>query len=312
MAAPGRLDGRIAAVRRFNRFYTRRIGVLEEHLASSPFSLAEARVLYELAHRPGATATALGTGLGLDAGYLSRILAGFMRRGLVARRRSRVDARQAHLSLTASGRAAFAKLDAASQRDVGALLARLPPVAQTRLVGAMRRVEGLLADRAAAPHEAPCVLRDPRPGDLGWVVERHGALYAQEYGWGVRFEALVAGIAARFVEHEDRTRERCWIAERDGERVGCVFLVKKSATVAQLRLLLVEPAARGLGLGRRLVDECTRFARRAGYRKVVLWTNSVLDAARHIYAAAGYRLVKRERHRDLGTDPVFEVWELEL
>jgi DNA-binding MarR family transcriptional regulator/N-acetylglutamate synthase-like GNAT family acetyltransferase len=310
MAATGGLDRRIAAVRRFNRFYTRQIGVLEEHLARSPFSLAEARVLYEIAHHPDITAKTLGAELGLDRGYLSRIVARLGRRGLLARRRSQIDARRAHLALTARGRTAFAGLDAASQRDTGALLARLAPGAQARLVGAMRTIETLLEGRPAA--RAGYVLRDSRPGDMGWVVERHGALYAAEYGWGVKFEALVAEIVARFVQHQNAKRERCWIAERDGERVGCVFLVRKAPMVAQLRLLLVEPAARGLGLGKRLVDECTRFARRAGYRKIVLWTNRVLDAARHIYQAAGYRLVKEEREDDLGTDPIFEVWELTL
>ena len=310
MGSVGGPGGRLAAVRRFNRFYTRQIGVLEEHLDRSPFSLAEARVLYEVAHHPNTTATALRASLGLDAGYLSRIVAGLERRVLLARRRSRADARRTHLALTARGRAAYARLDAAAQRDVSAMLGRLPGPAQARLVVAMRTVEDLLAGRPAAPRRY--ALRDYRCGDLGWVVERHGALYAKEYRWGVRFEVLVAQIAARFVQHQDRARERCWIAERDGERVGCVFLVKKTTSTAQLRLLLVEPAARGLGLGRRLVDECTRFARRAGYRKIVLWTNSVLDAARHIYQTAGYRLVKTERHDDLATDPTFEIWELKL
>jgi DNA-binding MarR family transcriptional regulator/GNAT superfamily N-acetyltransferase len=310
MESVGAPERRVALVRRFNRFYTRQIGVLEEHLNRSPFSLAEARVLYEVAQRRDITATELAAGLGLDAGYLSRILAGFERRGLVARRRARADARRSHLALTARGRGAFTRLDAASRRDVGAMLGRLPVPAQARLVSAMRTVEALLGGRPAAGR--PYVLRDVRPGDLGWVVERHGVLYATEYGWGVRFEALVAEIAARFVRRRDPARERCWIAERDGERVGCVFLVRKSASVAQLRLLLVEPAARGLGLGRRLVDECTRFARRAGYGKIVLWTNSVLETARHIYRTAGYRLVRKERHEDLGTDPAFEIWELKL
>jgi len=310
MASGGGHSGCVAAVRRFNRFYTRQIGVLEEHLNQSPFSLAEARVLYEVAHHAGTTATVLGASLGLDGGYLSRIVADLVRRGLATRRRSPADGRRTHLALTARGRAAYARLDAAAQRDVGAMLARLSGPAQARLTAAMRAVEELLASRPAPPRRY--VLRDCRAGDLGWVVQRHGALYAKEYGWGVRFEALVAEIVARFVQHQDRTRERCWIAERNGERVGCVFLVKKTTSVAQLRLLLVEPAARGLGLGRRLVDECTRFARRAGYRKIVLWTNSVLDAARHIYQTAGYRLVKKERHADLGTDPTFEIWELKL
>jgi DNA-binding MarR family transcriptional regulator/N-acetylglutamate synthase-like GNAT family acetyltransferase len=300
----------IAAVRRFNRFYTRRIGVLEEHLNRSPFSLAEARVLYEVAQRRGCTASALIGELGIDAGYLSRILAGLARRRLLRRRRSRADARRAHLELTRLGRGAFTKLDRAARRDVGAMLAHLPGPAQTRLVGAMGVIESVLGAREASA--APYALRSHRPGDLGWIVERHGALYAVEYGWGVRFEALVAGIVAGFVEHLDPGRERCWVAEQGGERIGCVMLVRKTATVAQLRLLLVEPAARGLGLGRRLVDECTRFARGSGYRKIVLWTNRVLDAARHLYETAGYRLVGTERHDDLGTDPVFEVWELRL
>ncbi|HTT67181.1 MAG TPA: helix-turn-helix domain-containing GNAT family N-acetyltransferase [Gemmatimonadales bacterium] len=307
--AAGGLGGCVAAVRRFNRFYTRQIGVLDGRLNRSPFSLAEARVLYELAQHPDATATALGAGLGLDAGYLSRILAGLERRGLVWRHRSRADARRSHLRLTAPGRAAFARLDAAARRDVRAMLGALDRSGQARLIAAMRRIEALLG---GGRNGGPVTLRSYGPGDLGWVVERHGALYAEEYGWGARFEALVADIVARFVRCEDRARERCWIAERDGERLGCVFLVKKTARVAQLRLLLVEPAASGSGLGRRLVDECTRFARRAGYRKIVLWTNGVLDAARHIYATAGYRLVRTDRHDDLGTDPNFEVWDLDL
>jgi DNA-binding MarR family transcriptional regulator/ribosomal protein S18 acetylase RimI-like enzyme len=303
------LRTRIAAVRHFNRVYTRRIGVLEEHLNRSPFSLAEARVLYEVAHRPGVTASTLVDALGIDGGYLSRIVAGFERRDLLTRRRSRADARRAHLRLTMRGRAAFARLDAAARRDAAALLGPLAPEAQARLVGAMHAIEGALEGREGA---APLRLRRPRAGDLGWVVERHGALYAAEYGWGDRFEALVAGVVADFLAHRDTVRERCWIAERGGARVGSVLLVRKTETVAQLRLLLVEPAARGGGVGRRLVDACTRFARRAGYRKVVLWTNRVLRPARHIYETAGYRLTRTERHDDLGTDPVFEIWTLDL
>jgi DNA-binding MarR family transcriptional regulator len=310
MKGTGGRDGCVAAVRRFNRFYTRQIGVLDEHLARGPFSLTEARVLYELAHHDGTTATALGAELGLDAGYLSRILARFARQGLLDRRRSGADWRRAELALTVRGRSAFGRLDAASQHDVGGLAGALSPPRRSRLVAAMRTIEELLGAPAALP--ARCVLRNHRPGDMGWVVERHGAVYAAEYGWGERFEALVAEIVARFIRHERRETERCWIAECEGERVGCVFLVRKTATVAQLRLLLVEPEARGLGLGRRLVGECTRFARRAGYRKIVLWTNSVLAAARHLYREEGYRLVARERHTDLGTDPAFEVWELTL
>ena len=308
MAADGR-GTRIAAVRRFNRFYTRQIGVLEERFNRSPFSLAEARVLYEIAHRSAPTASELVAALGLDAGYLSRMVAGFVRRRLVVRRRSRSDARRAHLALTARGRVAFGRVDAVSQRDVGAMLARLPEDGQERVTSAMRSIEALLAERPPAP--APWRLRGWRPGDLGWVVERHGAVYAAEYGWGSRIEALAADIVAGFIQRGD-PRERCWIAERDGERGGCVMLVRKSDAVAQLRLLLVEPAARGQGLGRRLVDECTRFARRAGYRRSVLWTNGALDAARHIYKAAGYRLVRTDRHDDFGPDPHFEVWRLDL
>jgi DNA-binding MarR family transcriptional regulator/N-acetylglutamate synthase-like GNAT family acetyltransferase len=310
--ADGGLVARVAAVRRFNRFYTRQIGVLQKHLNRSPFTLAEARVLYELARRPEATATQLNASLGLDAGYLSRIVAGFQRRRLLVRRRSRRDARRVDLALTPRGRAAFARLDAASRRDVGKLLEPLSARARTGLIRAMAAIESALGGRAPAGAGGPLVLRRPRAGDLGWVVERHGAVYAEEHGWGVKFEALAARIASRFVQHGDRARERCWIAERDGERIGCVFLMRKSDTVAQLRLLLVEPAARGLGLGRRLVEECTRFARRAGYRKIVLWTNRILAPARHIYRTAGYRLVKTERHAELGTDPVFEIWELKL
>jgi len=307
LGGPG---ARIAAVRRFNRFYTRQIGVLAEHLNRSPFSLAEARVLYELAHQDRTTAAALGTALGMDAGYLSRIMARFERRGLVARRRSRTDARRMPVGLTREGRAAFARLDTAAQGDVRAMLDRLPLASQRRVVDAMRAVERGLGGPEV--REAPVVLRRPRPGDLGWVVERHGAVYAAEYGWSVRFEALVARIVARFVRHDDRRRERCWIATQEGERVGCVFAMRKTDRIAQLRLLLVEPAARGRGLGRRLVDACTRFARAAGYRKIVLWTNRVLVPARHIYGAAGYGLVRTERHEELGTDPTFEIWERKL
>ena len=307
LGGPG---ARIAAVRRFNRFYTRQIGVLAEHLNRSPFSLAEARVLYELAHQDRTTAAALGTALGMDAGYLSRIMARFERRGLVARRRSRTDARRMPVGLTREGRAAFARLDTAAQGDVRAMLDRLPLASQRRVVDAMRAVERGLGGPEV--REAPVVLRRPRPGDLGWVVERHGAVYAAEYGWSVRFEALVARIVARFVRHDDRRRERCWIATQEGERVGCVFAMRKTDRIAQLRLLLVEPAARGRGLGRRLVDACTRFARATGYRKIVLWTNRVLVPARHIYGAAGYGLVRTERHEELGTDPTFEIWERKL
>ena len=300
----------VDAVRRFNRFYTRRIGVLQEGLLQSPFSLAEARVLYELAHREAPAAAELGRDLGLDGGYLSRILRGLRRRGLVDRRPSASDGRQSLLGLTRRGRAAFATLDERSRREVGAMLDALPSGGPGRLVGAMGTIEQLLggAPRTAAPY----VLRAPLPGDLGWVVHRHGVLYAQEYAWDERFEALVAEIVARFVKRFDAKRERAWMAEADGEVVGCVFLVKQSRTVARLRLMLVEPRARGMGIGTRLVGECIRFARQAGYREITLWTNSVLRAARHIYEQAGFRLVHEEKHHSFGHDLVGETWDLKL
>jgi len=308
-------EQRVEAVRRFNRFYTRQIGVLHEGLLQSPFSLTEARVLYELARRPGVTVSALAADLGLDAGYLSRILRGFGARGLITRTRSRADGRQSHLRLSARGEAAFAPLDQASRREVGALLDRLSETQQSGLLHAMRRIEDTLgAPAAAAPPPAArsYVLRPHRPGDMGWVVHRHGALYAEEYGWDERFEALVAGIVAQFVERYQPARERCWIAEQGGVSVGSVFLVEHTAEIAKLRLLLVEPWARGGGIGARLVDECERFARAAGYRTITLWTNSVLHAARHLYEKAGYRLVRAEPHHSFGHDLVGETWELTL
>jgi DNA-binding MarR family transcriptional regulator len=304
------LDRRIAAVRRFNRFYTKEIGVLHEGLLRSPFSLAEARVLYELAHRDKPTAGALGRDLGLDAGYLSRILAGFAKRGLVAKRASAADGRQSLLSLTARGRRTFAPLDRRSHDEIGALLGRLALPQQDRMVQAMATIEAVLGDRRA--EKAPYLLRPHQPGDFGWIIHRHAALYAQEYGWDEQFEALVAEIAAKFITRFDPKRERCWIAEKDGQIVGSVVLVRQSKSIAKLRLLLVEPSARGLGIGARLVDECSRFARRAGYRRIMLWTNSILAAARHIYEQAGFRLIDRERHRSFGHDLVGETWELKL
>jgi len=307
----------IAAVRRFNRFYTRRIGVLEERLLETPFSLAQSRLLWELAHRERTTASELARDLGLDRGYMSRLLRGLREHGLVTSARAPHDARHVLLALTAQGRKAFAPLDRGTQAQVGAMLGVLDDAQRARLVEAMGTIERLLAP-AGAP--AGWLLRAHRPGDLGWVIARHGGLYAQEYGWDIRFEALVARIAAHFVEHLEPAREACWIAERDGTNVGCVFLVqaRDDATdavlpgVAQLRLLLVEPGARGLGIGARLVDECERFARAAGYRRIVLWTNSVLVAARGIYAKSGYRLTKSERHTSFGHALVGENWELEL
>ncbi len=310
--APRELEQRVEAARRFNRFYTRQIGVLHEAAYNSPFSLTEVRVLYELAHRDQPTATALGRDLGLDAGYLSRILRGFERRGLVLKTRSPADGRQSHLSLTAQGRKVFGPLNARSHDEVAAMLGGLSAAAQARVVGAMQTIERLLGDRAESLPPASCVLRPPLPGDLGWVVHRHGAVYAQEYGYNEQFEALVAEIVAHFVQRYDAKRERCWIAEQGGEPVGSVFLVERSKTVAQLRLLLVDPMARGSGLGTRLVDECVRFARRAGYRKITLWTQSELRAARRLYQAAGFHVVRKERNHSFGKDLVSETWELEL
>ena len=301
----------IAAVRRFNRFYTRQIGLLEEHLNGTPFSYPEARIMYELAHSKDASASDLVMSLGMDAGFVSRILVRLERRGLVSRRRSEADGRVSQLNLTTRGQAEFAELNAASQRDMSRMLGRIKGDGPERLIGAMRALEDLLGFRGARAHP-PIRLRRPRPGDLGWVVERNAAVYAKEYGWGLGAEALFARIVADYQQNHDPERERCWIAERWGERVGCVFLVRKTDTVGQLRMLLVDPGARGTGLGRRLVDECTQFAREAGYRKIVLWTNRVLSAARHIYESAGYRFVKEERHDELDTDPIFEVWELKL
>jgi DNA-binding MarR family transcriptional regulator/N-acetylglutamate synthase-like GNAT family acetyltransferase len=303
-------EQRVAAVRRFNRFYTKQIGLLHEGYLESPFSLAEVRVLYELAHRDTPTAAELRRELGLDAGYLSRILRGFEKRGLIHRTPSEADGRQTLLSLTEKGRRAFAPLHTRSRDEIGALLSRLSPAEQHRALEAMHTIEQLLG--ALPEPRAPYLLRPHQPGDMGWVVHRHGTLYAQEYGWDERFEALVAGVVAKFIEHHDPKRERCWIAEKDGEIVGSVFLVGRSKTVAQLRLLLVEPKARGLGIGARLVGECMRFARHAGYRKVTLWTNSVLRSARRIYQAAGFRLVREAPHRSFGADLVGETWDLPL
>ena len=302
--------GRVAAVREFNRFYTRRIGVLDEGYLASRFSLTEVRVLYELAHRGSATASELGRDLGIDAGYLSRMLRSFARRGVVARTAAKDDARKSILRLTARGKSTVAPLEARAREQIGVMLRGVTPAEQDQLVASMRAIErGLRRGPRAAPK---VVLRSHRPGDMGWVVERHGALYSQEYGWDETFEALVADIVAKFITHLDPKRERCWIAEVDGERVGCVFCVRKSKTVAKLRLLLVDPRARGLGVGSRLVDECVRFARAAGYRDLVLWTNDVLVAARRIYERAGFELVESERHTSFGRKLVGQNWRLRL
>jgi DNA-binding MarR family transcriptional regulator/N-acetylglutamate synthase-like GNAT family acetyltransferase len=300
----------VESVRRFNRFYTRQIGVLREGLLRSPYSLTEVRVLYEIARRDEPTAAELRKDLGLDAGYLSRILRDLGKRGLVEKRPSKSDGRQSLLRLTKKGRKEFDALDARQDEEVGAMLSSLHPHEHGRLIGAMQTIHGLLDPQPE--QKVPYILRPHHPGDMGWIVHRHGVLYAQEYGWDERFEALVAQIVADFIKNFDPKRERCWIAEREGEIVGSVFLVKKTKTVGQLRLLLIEPKARGLGIGKRLVEECIRFARRAGYRKVMLWTNDVLDAARHIYEQAGFRLVKEEAHHSFGHDLVGQNWELPL
>lgn len=303
-------EPRIAAVRRFNRFYTKQIGVLQEGLLDSPFSLAEARVLYELAHRDRPTATVLGTELGLDSGYLSRILRGLEKRSLVAKTRSVEDGRESFLALTAEGRRAFSRLDRNSANAVRALLSDCSVPDQRRLVDAMEAIEHILA---AAPSRPPKIaLRPHRPGDIGWVIHRHGALYAQEHGYDASFETLVAEIATDFLREFDPARERCWIAEADGEIVGSVFLVRKSERVAKLRLLLVEPRARGLGIGRRLVAECIAFARQAGYRRITLWTQRGLDAARRIYEDAGFRLAGEHPHHSFGQDLVAQTWDMKL
>ena len=301
----------VAAVRRFNRFYTRQIGLLDEGLLNSPFSLTEVRTLYELAQREKTTAAELCKTLGLDAGYLSRILSSFEKTNLIEKKESPKDARQTLLSLTKKGRNAFAPLNARSEEQVKAMLGQLSPKKQDHLVQAMQTIEGSLA-REAEPLRS-YVLRQPRPGDMGWVVYRHGILYQQEYGYDERFEALVAGIVAEFIQNLDAARERCWIAESDGENLGSVFLVRKSQTVAKLRLLLVDPSARGLGIGGHLVSECVRFAREVGYRKIMLWTQSELVAARKIYQKTGFKLVDRRPHQSWGrNDLVAETWALRL
>jgi DNA-binding MarR family transcriptional regulator/GNAT superfamily N-acetyltransferase len=306
----GEPDQQIAAVRAFNRFYTRKLEVLDQHHLKTAFSLSEARVMFELAHRGDLSARDIGLELGLDPGYLSRIVQKFDEDGLISRKALPADRRQYQLSLTAKGRAAFAKLERTSQDHVGLMLGTLAGEDRKRLLSAMEVVERLLG----APHTAlpPAMLRDPRPGDMGYVVQSHGALYAGEYGFDATFEALVAEIAAKFITSFDASRERCWIADIDGRPVGSVFLVRGSDEVAKLRLLLVDPSARGQGLGQRLVAECISFARACGYRRVTLWTQSILIAARKIYQDAGFALVKSEPHRSFGQNLIGETWERDL
>ena len=311
MGAPSQenQEMRIAAIRRFNRFYTRKIGVLEQQLLESPYSLTEARVLFELAHRNEPTAKEIGAQLDLDPGYLSRIVQAFMEKGLVTRKPVPSDRRQFRLALTAKGRLAFGRLNRSSHDEVGEMLEKLPRGGEERLVAAMTTIERLLGEEAPRPE---ITLRTHRPGDMGWVVQQHGLLYAREYSWDISFEALCAEITAQFLKDFDPARERCWIAEIDGQQVGSVFLVKHTNEVAKIRLLLIDPAGRGLGLGKRLVGECIAFARSCGYRKITLWTQSMLLAARGIYQNAGFVHVATEPHHSFGHDLIGETWELVL
>ncbi len=308
------LQERIEAVRQFNRFYTRRIGLLQESRLSGPYSLTEARVLYELAHRQKPIASDLCRDLGLDPGYLSRILRSFQMRGLIEKTVSQSDGRQSMLSLRQKGKTAFAPLDKRWHDAMADMLRNISAAEQRRVVDAMQTVEVMLgASRAQESNgKTPYFLRSHQPGDMGWVVHRQGLLYWQEYGYDERFEALAAAIVAEFIEHYNPKRERCWIAETDAGIVGSVFLVEQSKTVAKLRLLLVEPSARGMGIGARLIDECSKFARKAGYRKITLWTQSELLAARHLYEKAGYRVTQRKPHDSFGKRLVAETWELKL
>ncbi|MFY1692022.1 bifunctional helix-turn-helix transcriptional regulator/GNAT family N-acetyltransferase [Plantactinospora sp. WMMB782] len=299
------LASQVGAVRDFNRFYTRIVGALDEGLVRTRFSLTDARVIYELAQRPATEVPQLRRELALDPGYLSRILSRFAADGLVERSQSPTDARRQVVTLTEPGRAAYALLNERTETEIGSLLARLSDTDRDRLVSAMCTVREVLGE--AVPPRA-YLLRPIRPGDLGWVVHRHGARYAEEYGWDVSFEALVARIVAEYAEGRDPRREDAWIAELDGRPVGCVFCVRRDDEVAQLRLLLVEPEARGLGIGSRLVEECLRFARRAGYREIMLWTNDVLADARRIYEKAGFELREQAPHHSFGRDLVEQTW----
>jgi DNA-binding MarR family transcriptional regulator/GNAT superfamily N-acetyltransferase len=309
MNALATLEDQVRAVRAFNRFYTDAIGVLREGLVYTPYSLTEARVLFELAQRTTSEVADLRATLNIDASYLSRILARFEANGLIEKERSVDDGRRHVVHLTARGRAAFTTLDARSTEEARNLLSRLGEEDRRRLIGAMETIQEILR---GPPRTDGFVLRPLGPGDFGWVVHRHGVLYAEEYGWDETFEALVARIVADYVEHRDPRRENAWIAEVAGEPVGCVFCVRKDDETAWLRLLLVEPSARGMGIGSRLVQECIRFARRAGYGQMMLWTNDVLLAARRIYQQAGFELVEEEKHHSFGRDLVGQTWRRRL
>ena len=303
-------DSRAAAVREFNRYYTRRVGALGGHLGTA-FSLTEVRVLYELAHRDAPTASEIADALDLDRGYLSRLLRSFKKRGLISATISKDDRRHAHLRLTVTGKRAFAPLDKRADADVAAMLDKLSPAQQQRVLGAMSDIRSLLAPEESTAGRAYSI-RSHRPGDMGWITYRHGVLYWKEYGWDERFEAIVARVVADFIDHFDPKREHCWVAERNGEIVGSIFVVAKTKTVAKLRLLLVEPSARGLGIGSRLVDEVIRFSRKAGYRRIELWTHPELVSARKIYKAAGFELIAEEMHELFGKPLRAETWAMAL
>jgi DNA-binding MarR family transcriptional regulator/GNAT superfamily N-acetyltransferase len=303
-------DDQIAAVRAFNRFYTRKLGVLDQRLGKSPFSLSEARVLYELAHRDDLAAKEIGNELGLDPGYLSRIVQSFDEKGLITRKPLPADRRQYQLSLTAKGRQTFAKLNLGSQNEVAAMLARLSAGDTTRLTRAMATIEDVLEPSRSKP--AAFMLRSHRVGDMGWVISKQAAAYAADYNWDISYEALIAEICAQFIKNYDPAREHCWIAEAGGEPIGSVFLVKATDEIAKLRLLQVEKKARGLGVGRALVEQCIQGARERGYSRMTLWTQSILVAARGIYQSAGFKLVKEEKHHSFGADLIGETWERDL
>ena len=309
--APAPTPDDVAAIRRFNRFYTRQLGLLAESMLASPYSLSEARVLYELANRPDTTASDLIRELGLDAGYLSRMLKKFEDQGLIRRAPAEDDARRAHIALTSKGRSAFAPLDRGSHEAVVAMLGTMAASDRPRFVTATKTIARLLGEPPATAE--PYILRGLETGDAGWITHRQALIYAQEYGWtSPKFEALLAEILSKFITHFDPQHERAWIAERDGEVVGSVFVARASPEVAQLRLLYVDPSARGLGLGRRLVDECIRFSRAKGYKTLMLWTHDILVPAVRIYEAAGFKLIREERHNEFGHDVNGQFWELGL
>ena len=303
-------DGRIGAVRAFNRFYTPVIGLLREGLYGSPYSLTEVRVIFEMAQRDGRETTSLKNALGLDAGYLSRILARFESDGLITKERSKSDGRRQVVALTDAGRRVFAAMEASSNEQVRELLTPIDEPGQRRLLAAMDTIRHVLTPGRQLP--GGVTLRPPRPGDLGWVIGRNGAVYAAEYGWDETYEALVARIVADYAASHDPVREAAWIAEAGGERAGCIFCVRKDDTTAKLRLLLVEPWARGMGIGGRLVSECAGFAKQNGYREMELWTQSILAGARRIYQRAGFELTGSEPHHSFGHDLVGETWRLAL